>query len=99
MSMNSPITIQMKNIIRFGLAMLGTGAILGAALPSKAKTPDIFTKHGIPIPGAYFKNQESQRPATVAVSESGKGVGEQKQKISKTGKKHTRHVRPTNSGS
>lgn len=59
----------MKNIIRFGLAMLGTGATLGAALPSKAETPDIFTKHGIPIPGAYFKNQESQRPATVAVSE------------------------------
>jgi hypothetical protein len=78
MSMNSPIIIQMKNIIRFGLAMLGTGAILGAALPSKAETPDIFTKHGIPIPGAYFKNQESQRPAMVAVSESGKGVGEQK---------------------
>jgi hypothetical protein len=66
--------IPMKNIIQFGLAALAAGAFF--ALPSKAETPDIFTKHGLPIPGAYFKNKESQKAATVAVSKSGKGVGE-----------------------
>jgi hypothetical protein len=76
--MNLPIVIQMKNIIRFGLATLGIGAILGAALLSKAETPDIFTKHGLPIPGAYFAKREGQKSATVAVSKFGRGVGEQK---------------------
>jgi hypothetical protein len=79
MSMNLPNITQMKNMIRFGLATLGIGAIfVAAALPGKAETPDIFTKHGLPIPGAYFKNQEGQKPATVAVNKSGRGVGEQK---------------------
>jgi len=35
--MNLPIIIQTKNIIRFGLATLGIGAIFGAALPGKAE--------------------------------------------------------------
>ena len=87
----------MNAIIKFGLAALAAGAF--STLPSKAETPDTFTRHGLPIPGAYFKNNESQQPATVAVSKSGKGVGEQKQTISKAGKKHTKHVRPANSGS
>jgi hypothetical protein len=87
----------MNTVIKFGLAALTAGAF--STLPSKAETPDIFTKHGLPIPGAYFKNQESQQPATIAVSKSGKGVGEQKQTISKGGKKHTKHVQPANSGS
>ncbi len=51
------------------------------------------TRHGLPIPGAYFKNKESQRPATVAVSKPGKVVGEQKQKMSKAGKKRMNRVR------
>jgi hypothetical protein len=87
----------MNTIIKFGLAALAAGAF--SILPGKAETPDTFTRHGLPIPGAYFKNKESQQPATVAVSKSGKGVGEQKQATSKTGKKHTKHVRPANSGS
>jgi hypothetical protein len=89
----------MNTIIKFGLAALAAGAF--STLPSKADTPDLsnpFTRHGLPIPGAYFKNKESQ-PATVAVSKSGKGVGEQKQTTSKAGKKHTKHVRSANSGS
>ncbi len=71
----------MKTIVQFGLAALAAGAFL--VLPGKAETPDIFTKHGLPLPGAYFKNKESQKPATVAVSKSGQGVGEQKQTASK----------------
>jgi hypothetical protein len=87
----------MNTIIKFGLAAFAAGAF--STLPSKAETPDTFTRHGLPIPGAYFKNKESQQPATVAVSKSGKGVGEQKQTTSKAAKKQTKHVRPTNSGS
>ena len=37
---------------------------------AKAETADTFTRHGLPIPGAYFKSKESQKPATVAVSKS-----------------------------
>ncbi len=74
--------MQMNTIIKFGLAALTVGAF--STLPSKAETPDTFTRHGLPIPGAYFKNKESQQPATVAVSKSGKGVGDQKQTAWKT---------------
>jgi hypothetical protein len=89
----------MNTIIKFGLAALAVGAF--STLPSKADntTPDSFTRHGLPIPGAYFKNQESQQPASVAVSKSGKGVGEHKQTVSKAGKKPSKHLRPANSGS
>jgi hypothetical protein len=87
----------MNTIIKFGLAALAAGAF--STLPSKAETPDTFTRHGLPIPGAYFKNKETQQPATVAVSKSGKGVGEQKQTTAKAGKKHTKHVPQVNSGS
>ena len=87
----------MNTIIKFGLAALTAGAF--STLPSKAETPDTFTRHGLPIPGAYFKNKESQQPASVAVSKSGQGVGDQKQTTAKAGKRHTKHVRPANSGS
>jgi hypothetical protein len=50
----------MNTIIKFGLAALAAGAF--STLPSKAETPDTFTRHALPIPGAYFKNQESQQP-------------------------------------
>jgi hypothetical protein len=35
----------MKNIVQFGLAALATRAFF--AMPGKAETPDIFTKHGL----------------------------------------------------
>jgi len=87
----------MKTIAQFGVAVLAVGAF--SALPSKAGTPDIFTKHGLPLPGAYFKNKESQQPPTVAVSKSGQGVGDQKQAAPKAGKKHTKSVQSTKKGS
>jgi hypothetical protein len=80
--MNLPTIIQMKNIIRFGLATLGMGAILGAVLSSKAETPDIFTRHDLPIPGAYFAKHTNQKSTTIAISKSGRGVREQKQPVS-----------------
>jgi hypothetical protein len=60
----------MNTIIKFGLAAFAAGAF--STLPSKADndTPDSFTGHGLPIPGAYFKNKESQQPATIVVSKS-----------------------------
>jgi hypothetical protein len=64
---------------------LALGAFL--VLSGKAETPDTFTRHGLPIPGAYFKNKESQQPATVAVSKSGKGVGEKHKSTSQPEKK------------
>jgi len=76
MSLNPTQVIPMQKIIRWWLAALLTGAFLGVAWLSRAETSDTFTRHGLPIPGAYFKNKESQQPATVAVSKSGKGVGE-----------------------
>jgi len=83
----------MNTIIKFGLAALAAGAF--STLPSKAETPDTFSRHGLPIPGAYFKNKESQQPATVAVSKSEKRVGEQKQPMAKPGKKHSQRVAST----
>ena len=63
----------MNRIIKFAFAALAAGAF--STLPSKAETPDTFTRHGLPIPGAYFKNKENQHPATVAVIIYEKRVG------------------------
>jgi hypothetical protein len=82
----------MNTIIKFGVAALAAGAFL--PLPIKAQTPDTFTRHGLPIPGAYFKNKQSQRPATIAVTRSDKILGGQKQPMSKAGNKHTKRVVP-----
>ena len=84
----------MNTITKFGLAAFAAGAF--STLPAKADntTPDSFTKHGLPMPGAYF-HKEAQKPATIAVSKSGKDVGQQKYAISKSRKKHAKHVRPT----
>ena len=89
MSMNLLEVVQLHNIVKLSLAMVFTGALLEGAVPSKAETPDIFTKHGLPIPGAYFKNKESQQSGTIAVSKSGQGVGEHKQTATKLNKRHT----------
>lgn len=88
--------MKITTIVKFGVAALAMGAVFGSTLPGKADTPDLsnpFTKHGLPVPGAYFKNQENQKPATIAVSKAGQGVGEKKQTTSKAAKKDTQHVR------
>jgi hypothetical protein len=81
----------MKTTVKFGVAMLTVGAFLGGAVLSNAETPDIFTRHGLPVPGVYFKNKESLQPASIAVSKSGQGVGDQTG--SKVAKTRTRHIR------
>ena len=78
----------MNTIIKFGVAALAAGAF--STLPSKAETSDTFTRHGLPIPGTYFKNKKSPQPATVAVSKSAKIVRKQKQPMSKAGNKQTK---------
>src|ERR1700738_1997934 len=67
---------KMNTIIKFGLAALAAGTF--ATSPSKADndTPHTFTRHHLPIPGAYFKNKENQQPASVAASKSGRVVGQ-----------------------
>jgi hypothetical protein len=70
---------------------LATGAFLGAVLLSKAETSDIFTRHGLPVPGVYFKNKENQKATTAAVSKSGKGIGGQKQTESTIEQEHRSH--------
>jgi hypothetical protein len=88
--MNRKLTkpIQMQNLLKFGLATLVATTFLGNALPSQAETPDIFTKHGLPVPGAYFAHQDNVKSTTIAVSKSGQGVGEQRQAQTKVAKKH-----------
>lgn len=83
----------MNTIIKCGFAALAAGAF--STLPSKAETPDLsnpFTRHGLPVPGAYFKVNESHQPTTVAVRKSEKRAGGQKQLMSNAGKKHTQRV-------
>jgi hypothetical protein len=83
---------KMKTIAKFGLAALTVEAFFGMALSSNANMPDPsnpFTKHGLPIPGAYFQTRGNQQVATIVVSKSGPGVGEGKQPESKVENKRT----------
>ncbi|HEX6565968.1 MAG TPA: hypothetical protein VF020_16885 [Chthoniobacterales bacterium] len=87
----------MNSIIKFGLATIAAGTILGTTVTVKAdeyasERSNPFTKHGLPVPGAYFKSQENQS-ATIAVSKSGKGVGQQ---TNSTATKKPKPVRSTN---
>jgi len=91
MSMNLPKVIQ--KVFKYWVATFVTGAFLGAALLGEAETPDTFTRHHLPIPGAYFAKKESQKAVTVAIGKSGKGVGVQKQAASKTGKARAQQTR------
>jgi hypothetical protein len=80
--------------IKFGLAALAIGAFFGVSLPVKAdqlvwvraQPVDYFRARGLVPPGSY-SNKDNNKPATVAVSKSGQGVGLQKQTTSKLGKK------------
>jgi hypothetical protein len=94
----------MHTIIRLGLAALAAGAFLASTVPGTAgefvdSNTNYFLKHGLPIPGESFKKKESQQPATIAVSKSGNGVGEQKKATSKAAKKPIKKARPAKSES
>jgi hypothetical protein len=93
--------MKITSIVRFGVAVL-VMVSFGVGLPVKAdqlvwvraQQLDYFRARGLTPPGSYFQN-ESQKPATIAVNKAGQGVGDQKQTASKTGKKSTQHVRST----
>jgi hypothetical protein len=83
-----------KTLVKFGVAALAMGAFFQASLPVKAdqlvwvraQQLDYFKVRGLVPPGSY-SNKDNQKPATIGVSKSGKGVGEKKQTTSKLGQK------------
>jgi hypothetical protein len=90
----------MRTIIKFGFAVLAAGALFASTVQARAdeyasESSNYFTKHGLPIPGAYFKAKENQQATTIAISKSGQGVGAGKQTVPKVEKKRIHHVRST----
>jgi hypothetical protein len=91
--------MKITSIVRFGVAALAMGAFFGVGLPVRAdqvvwvraQQLDFWRARGLVPPGSY----SNEKPATIAVSKAGQGVGEQKQTTSKAAKKGTHHVRST----
>ena len=92
--------MKITSIVRFGVAALAMGAFFGVGLPAKAdqlvwvraEKLDFWRARGLVPPGSYSQDQ-SQKPATIAVNKAGQGVGEQKQTTSKAAKKNAQHMR------
>ena len=92
--------MKITSIVRFGVVALAMGAFSGVGLPVRAdqlvwvraQQLDFWRARGLVPPGSYSHN-ENQKPATIAVSKAGQGVGEQKQTTSKAAKKGTQHAR------
>jgi hypothetical protein len=83
-------------MIKFGIFMLVAGTFVAAASATKAETPDPanpFTKHGLPVPGAYFKSKATPLSAAVAASASAKSSASPKQTAAKATKTQTKHIR------
>jgi hypothetical protein len=92
--------MKITSMVRFGVAALAMGAFFGVGLPAKAdqlvwvraEKLDFWRARGLVPPGSYSQDQ-SQKPATIAVNKAGQGVGEQKQTTSKAAKKSAQHIR------
>jgi hypothetical protein len=54
-----------------------------------------FTKHGLPVPGTYFKNQEETPRTAMAVTKSGGSTTSPNPAVSKAAKKEAKHLRVT----
>ena len=83
-------------MVKFGIFILAAGTFFAGASPTKAETPDPanpFTKHGLPVPGAYFKSKESPSSAAVAASASAKSGSAPKRTAAKATKKQTKQIR------
>jgi hypothetical protein len=83
-------------MVKFGIFMLVAGTFLAGASATKAETPDPanpFTKHGLPVPGAYFKSKATPLSAAVAASASVKSSASPKQTAAKATKAQTKHIR------
>jgi len=79
-------------MVKFGIFLLVAGTFFAGALSTKAETPDPanpFTKHGLPVPGAYFKNKATP----LSASASAKSSGTPKQTAGKATKTQTKHIR------
>src|SRR6266436_9509202 len=87
--------MKITNIVRFRVAALAMGAFFGVGLPVRAdqlvsvraQPLNYFKVRGLVPPGSYSHN-ENQKPATIGVSKSGKGVEEKKQTTSKLEQKN-----------
>jgi hypothetical protein len=87
---------QIRIMVKFGIFILAAGTFFAGASPTKAETPDPanrFTKHGLPVPGAYFKSKETPPSAAVAASASAKSGAAPKQTAAKATKKQTKPIR------
>jgi hypothetical protein len=74
----------MNKVIRIGLVAVTVGTFFFSIVSAKAgddasERSNPFTKHGLPVPGAYFNSKAKMRPGTIAVSKSEMGLGSQKQ--------------------
>ena len=90
----------MNIIFRFGLGTLVTGAFCLTTSLANADTPEpanAFTKHGLPVPGAYFKNKEETSQTAVVVAKSGKSATNPNPTASKITKKQAKRLRDTTS--
>lgn len=80
-------------MVKFIVFMFVAGAFLAGASPTQAETPDPanpFTKHGLPVPGAYFKSKETPLSAAVAATASAKSSASPKQTAAKATKAQTK---------
>ena len=74
----------MKTLVKLGIAALAMGAFFGADRSVRAgevtwvraQPLNFFRAKGL-VPPGYFSKNQSQKPATVAVSKSGQGLGAQ----------------------
>ena len=85
-------------MFRFGLCALATGAFCLTTSLSNADTTEpvnAFTKHGLPVPGAYFKNKENTPRTAVVLANSGKSTTNPNPTASKAAKRPAKHVRST----
>jgi hypothetical protein len=90
----------MKTIAKIGLITLAAGVTMAGSLPLLAgEQPDYWSVRGLTRPGAWFEKYNTEQPATIGVSKSGRGVGPQKSTAPKVGKDLTRHIRSTNKNS
>ena len=92
--------VLMKTIAKIGLLTLAVGVAMSGIPAATADQPvDYWSVRGLTRPGAWFQKYNTEKPATIGVSKSGQGVGEQKPAKSQAGKKHTSHTGATNKGS
>jgi hypothetical protein len=83
-------------MVKFGIFMLVAGTCFAGASATKAETPgpaNPFTKHGVPVPGAYFKSQATPLSAAVSASASAKSSASPKQTAAKATKARTKPIR------